>query len=50
MQKFKIIGRPLLAEKYVEGKKERIIIPILVATKSSSAHTMFVCTYEGIVI
>ena len=24
MQKFKIIGKPLLGEKYVEGKKERI--------------------------
>ena len=35
MQKFKLIGKPLLGEKYVEGKKKeekKRIMPSLVAT------------------
>ena len=37
MQKFKIVGKPLLGEKYMEGKRRRrknkkIIMPSLVAT------------------
>ena len=45
MHKFKIIGKPLLGEKYAEGKKERrkkkrrIIMPSLVATMSALTHT-----------
>ena len=40
MQKFKIIGKPLLGEKYVEGKKEEErIMPNLVNTTSALAHT-----------
>ena len=48
MQKFKIIGKPLLGEKYVEGRKERKkkegrrIMPSLVAITSASARTTFV--------
>ena len=40
MQKFKIIGKPLLGEKYVEGRKKkekRRIMPSLVATTSALA-------------
>ena len=44
MQKFKIIGKPLLGEKYVEGKKKKDerrkkerIMPFLVATTSALA-------------
>ena len=42
MQKFKIVGKPLLGEKYVEGKKkkkERKIMPSLVVTTSALART-----------
>ena len=49
MQKFKIIGKPLLGEKYVEGKKEEEegrkeegIMPSLVATISALARTTYV--------
>ena len=37
MQKFKIIGKPLLGEKYVEGRR---IMPSLVATTSASTHNV----------
>ena len=51
MQKFKIIGKPLLGEKYAEGKKEeegrRRIMPSLVATTSASTRTMFVRTHSA---
>ena len=50
MQKFKIVGKPLLRGKYVEGKnkkKERRIMPSLVATTSDSARTMFVCMHSA---
>ena len=39
MQKFKIIGKPLLGEKYVEGKKKEGIMPSLVATTSALSRT-----------
>ena len=42
MQNFKIIGKPLLGEKYVEErkrKKEERIMPSLVATTSALART-----------
>ena len=44
---FNFLGKPLLGEKYVEGrrKKERRIMPSLVATMSASARTMFVRTH-----
>ena len=47
MQKFKIIGKPLLGEKYVEGKKEEEerIMPILVATTSALAWKPCVSTH-----
>ena len=35
MQKFKFVGKPLLGEKYVEGKR---IMPSLVATTSTPAR------------
>ena len=38
MQKFKIIGKPLLGEKYVEGKKKKKE-KSLVATTSALART-----------
>ena len=40
MQKFKFIGKPLLGEKKVEGrrKKERRMMPSLVATTSALAR------------
>ena len=48
MQKFKIIGKPLLGEKYVHGrrkKEEERMMPSLVATTSASARTTFVRTH-----
>ena len=45
MQKLKLIGKPLLGEKYVEGKKkEERIMPSLVATTSALARTTCVHT------
>ena len=48
MQKFKIIGKPLLGEKYMHGrrkKEEERIMPSLVATTSARARTTFVRTH-----
>ena len=48
MQTFKIIGKSLLGEKHVEGKKKkgrRRIMPSLVATTSALAHTHNVCAH-----
>ena len=44
---FNFLGKPLLGENYVEGKrkKERRIMPILVATMSASTRTTFVRTH-----
>ena len=46
MQKFKIVGKPLLGEKQVEGKKEkeRRIMPSLVAIIYANLHTR-VCAH-----
>ena len=44
MQKFKIIGKPLLGEKNVEGKKKERRMQSLVATTSALARTMCVRT------
>ena len=45
MQKLKIIGKPLLGEKNVEGKKEEKIMPSLVATTSALVRTTCVQTH-----
>ena len=51
MQKFKIVGNPLLGEKYVEGKKKKKteeegrIMPSLAATTSALARTTCVRTH-----
>ena len=42
---FNFLGKPLLGEKYVEGKKERRIMPSLVATTSTPARKPFVRTH-----
>ena len=45
---FNFLGKPLLGEKYVEGKrrkKERRIMPSLVATTSAPARKPFVRTH-----
>ena len=47
MQKFKILGKPLQGEKYMEGKKEEEegrIMPSLLAAMSALAHTTCVRT------
>ena len=48
MQKIKIVGKSLLGEKKVEGrKKERKIMLRLVATTSASARTTFLRTHSA---
>ena len=46
MQKFKIVGKPLLGENYVHEERKRIM-PSLVATMSASACTTFVRTHSA---
>ena len=38
---FNFLGKPLLVEKYVEGKEKERIMPSLVATTSSLAFEVF---------
>ena len=53
MQKFKIIGKPLLGEKYVKGKKkekEERIMPSLVVTTFALTRTCARTTFAPIKI